>query len=276
MASLNFAVPVDDLYSLQEYEQPIDLQTFKKRLERVRQEIAEPHFESAQIAFEREQFELAGRLLEKVLHLFPKHERALLLSGRIAMEGGQLQRAGGLFQQAVDAWPESADAWYFLGSIHDRMSAALNSAPDLDRAQVAYEKSLELDEQQSLAAYRLAVIHLGQGYTQRAEELLQLAIQSQPGLADAHYLRGEIYLERELYREAESAFEQALWENSEHALSHFGLARLYMVSAGKVRGDPERHWKDFLRLSRGVPSLQRERNLALRIVEEYYPRVLDR
>jgi tetratricopeptide (TPR) repeat protein len=274
MASLNFAVPADELGDLLERAEPMDLWSFRERVSRSRFELARPEYESAVLAIEQGERQEAENHLGRALLLFSGFEEALVLAGRLAMEDGQLGKAKRLFDDAISSNEESAEAWYYLGTVHDFQAKDTNSSSMLERAEEAYERALDLDPQHAGAAFALAVAYLRHGLASRAEELLLTATEEDPEMVEAHYLLGEIYLQRGLNKDAEKAFKAALWEDADHALSHFGLARIYR--GAMERSDARSHWSKFLQLSKDDPSLQREREQAIEIIRRLFPDLLKR
>ena len=122
----------------------------------------------------------------------------------------------------------------------------------------------------------------GRGGLDEAEELLQVAIASRTRFPDAHYTLGEIYLAEESIEDAKAEFEQALWEDEDHVLAHFGLAMVYTLKDQTAfgvlttHGDAAHHWEIFLQRSEGVPSMASQRELAIRIVRQFLPHLLER
>lgn len=272
MADLNFAVPVDQLPGLLRQEGPMDLATFRERVVRARLDLARPLFENAQVAFEQGDVRTASGRLSRALQLFPSYENALLLSGRIRMEAGDLTGAERCFLKTVEANEHSAEGWYRLASLYDVMAADSGSLSLMTRAQSAYERCLDLDARHAPAAYGLALLQLRRGNLAEAEELLRGATESDSGMVEAQTILGLILLERGQTEEAEAAFKQALWENADHALAYFGLARAAMARDETLR-KAAGYWEKFLELSAGDPSLAREREIALRIVERFFPEI---
>lgn len=282
MAGLNFAVPVDGLRALLAQDDAMDLETFGERLDDAQRELARPYFQEGRLAHERGEIEEASYRLDRALHLFPRYEEALLLSGKIAMGQGDLDTAEQRFGVATEVDDYNADAWYLLGQVHQLKAFATGETIELAKAELAFEKALEIDYRHGKAAFGLAVVQYGKGNLDRAEQLLMIAVDSEPGFADAHYALGEIHLRRGQTSEARDAFEKALWEDDSHALSHFGMARLYMGlertpphGALPPYGRAAHHWEEFLRLSEDDPSLAEERDLATLIVRQHFPHLLD-
>lgn len=281
LADLNFAVPVDELDALLAQGGAMDLETFREGVDGVRRELARPHFDEGKMAYERGNLQEAADPLERALQLFPRYVEALVLSGRIAMDAGELQVAETRLTLATEIDDYDADAWYYLGEAHHRMALAGGGAAEISRAEAAFERALQIDARHGKAAFELALLQIRKGELDRAEQLLGSAIESEPGLADAYYALGEVHLHHGRIDKAREAFEMALWKDESHALSHFGLARLYM----KVEGTPDgvvarygrasKHWEEFLRLSEGDPSLAEERRIAISYIKEYFPYLLD-
>jgi tetratricopeptide (TPR) repeat protein len=281
-AGLNFAVPAGELPALLSQDDAMDLETFGERLADAQRELARPCFLDGRLAYERDEFEKARYHLERALQRFPRYEEALLLSGTLAMEAGEIDVAEERFELATQVNEYSADAWYHLGEVHQSKALATGESVELARAEVAFEKALEIDFRHARAAFGLAVVQYGKGELDRAEKLLTIAIDSDPVFPDAHYALGEIRLRRGQINEARDAFENALWEDEDHAPSHFGMARLYMelertppLGAYPPHGRAAQHWEEFLRLSENDPLLAEERDLAILIVKQYFPHLLD-
>lgn len=273
MVDLNFAVPIDAVPGLLREETLMDLLTFQKRVDRSRFDLARPPFEAAQLAFEQGEVETAMRHLRRALLFYPSYEKALLLSGRIRMDEGDLEQAERLFLRAVEANEESVEGWYSLARLYDLMAADSGGLSMMARAQSAYRRCLDLDEGHAGAAYGLALLQMRRGNLIEAEELLRNAIRSDSSLANAQAILGVILLERGQMEESERVLRQAIWEDADHPLAHFGLARVYMARDDRRAAA---HWERFLELSEGEPSLMREREIALRIVELYYPELVGR
>jgi tetratricopeptide (TPR) repeat protein len=156
-----------------------------------------------------------------------------------------------------------------LGTFQDRV----------DR--VRHEPAIEIDYRHGKAALGLAVILFGRGDLDRTEELLAVAIDSQSGVADPHYVLGEIHFLRGQLEDAREAFEKALWEDESHAMSHLGLPRVYILVERSqhgvipLDGEAAHHLEEFLRLSEDDPSLEQERDAAILLIEEQLPDLLD-
>lgn len=282
LADLNFAVPVDGLPALLEETGAMDLATLSERAADARLELARPYLDRAEQAYGRGDLEEAKDQLEQALTLFARYGNALLLAGRMALEEGDLALAEKHFVEAVRAAPSDAEAWYLLGSVYDRAAVERGDPAVLAKAASAYERAVDLDDRHARGALRLAAIRIAQGQLDRAERLLLAAIDAEPGMADAHYLLGEIYLSREDYTTAKKEFESVLWQDENHALGHFGLAKLYTIidlspqGTASPHGRGPHHWGEFLRLSEGDPALAEERQAAIRILEQILPHLLDR
>lgn len=278
---LNFAVPVDALPALLEQNDAMDLLTFRERVDDMRRVLARPLYESAELAYELENIEKAARELERALRIFPRYEDALLLSGSIAKENGQFDVAEKRFKLATEVDPYSADAWYRLGDIHRLQAAGTGVAADLSRAETAFETALELDGRHARAALGVAMIKMLKGSLERAEQLLLSAIDNDPYLAEAYYTLGLLYLQTDRADEALDMLEQARRVNPDHAMTHFGLAILYMnleiatLRSVSQHGRSAEHWREFLRLSEDDPTLADEREAAASHIRRNYPGLLD-
>ncbi len=125
------------------------------------------------------------------------------------------------------------------------------------------------------------MIQVVRGDLDRAEELLHIAIDNDPGLARAYYTLGMLYVGTERVDEAMGVFEQGLRVDPDHALTHYTVAILHMnyelsVLKGPAQhGDAADHWAEFLRLSEGDPALAEQRDTAVFYIRQYYPGLLD-
>lgn len=282
VAGLNFAVPIDDVPALLAEDAAMDLVTFRERVDDVRRELARPYYDDGRNAYDRGNPEEAAKRLEKALRLFPRYEDALLLSGRISLETGRIELAEQRFDQAVKVDRYNPEAWCGLGRTHRVRALADNDTVRLARAEEALERALGIDPRHARAAYELAVIQIARGAVDRARQLLESAVDNEAGFVDALYMLGELHLRLGRPAAAQEQFEKALWDDPDHAPSHFGMARLYMdrertMDGGFARhGRAAHHWERFLELSEGDPSMEEARQVALSVVRQYFPHLLDR
>lgn len=282
LAGLNFAVPIDEVPALLAEDEAMDLDSFRDRLDDVRRELARPHYDDARIAYDRGDPEEAATRLDEALRLFPRYDEALLLSGRISLESGRFELAEQRFDQAVKVDEYSPEAWYWLGRARRALALAGDDALRLAQAEDAFERALGIDSRHARAAYELAMIEIGKGSVERARQLLESAVENEAGFVDALYLLGELHLGMGRPDEAQEQFEKALWEDEDHALSHFGMARLYMErertmdGAVAPHGRAAYHWERFLQLSEGDPAMEEARQVAIFYVKRYFPHLLDR
>jgi len=250
--------------------------TFRDRVDDVRRELARPLYEDGRLAYELGHMRKARRKLERALSLFPRYTEALLLSGTIEMAAGGIDVAEQHFRRATEIDEYSAEAWYGTGRVHHARAMTSDSALEFSKAQAAFEKAIDNDTRHAGASYRLATIQILQGDLARAEQLLTTAIDSDPRLVGAYYALGQVYAQTERVEDGIELLEQALQQDPEHALCHFGLAVLYMndeiatLRGVAQHGRSAEHWKEFLRLSKGDPTLAEERETALYYVNRYY------
>jgi tetratricopeptide (TPR) repeat protein len=278
---LNFAVPTDALVPLLDRNEALDLVTFRERVDDARRELARPIYEDARMDYELDDAPKAGRKLERALKLFPRYVEALVLAGEIALEAGRIDVAEERFRLATEVDEYGVDGWFGLGEALRLQAIEHGSKSEFSGAEAAYSRALEFDDRHARAAYRLAEIQLVRGYHDRAEALLESALDNAPYLADAHALLGQILIESRRFDQAMESFEEALRGDPDHSMSHFGLALLHMreeiaaFNAPSPHGRSADHWREFLRLSEGKPELMEQREAALVQIREYYPFLLN-
>jgi tetratricopeptide (TPR) repeat protein len=103
------------------------------------------------------------------------------------------------------------------------------SSDDAERVHGAFEKFLSLAPNDPRAAYdcALSLMHDPQANDSRIEQLLQHAVQLDPGLADAHYQLGVLYARRRDYQGAAQELETAIRLSPGLREAHYRLAIAY-------------------------------------------------
>ncbi len=151
-------------------------------------------------------------------------------------------------------------AWYLLGSayLNDASQQDADRRPDLDRAEKALRRSLQLDPKFARAHARLAVVLMrdpdarrgakggpgaGRGRLDEARKELDEARRLQPSLRYLHASEGELALVQDRPAEAERLFSQALREEPDQVGLAIGLAQAVLMNKDQKQGDRTRRLK---------------------------------
>ena len=110
------------------------------------------------------------------------------------------------------------------------MSLSAQNRKDYPRAAWMMELALKKAPNEGLFHYQMGRLHWEQGEEQLAMKSLKQASQLNAGLTEAHYVMGQMALQKENYTEAEKLFRKALAADSKHWPSLMGMATVKMKS----------------------------------------------
>ena len=142
----------------------------------------------------------------------PHYQEATMLSDRGAgfLKQGRPQKAVDLLQQALAKVPDLAEAHFNLGLARMRLGqhgAAIGS----------FQRALEIDAQNPVAQFSLAVALRSQHRYSEAVDHLRLAIMQAPNQANYHYQLGETLRATSDFDGALSAFGRTVELDPAHA-----------------------------------------------------------
>ncbi|MFN2387930.1 MAG: tetratricopeptide repeat protein [Thermoanaerobaculia bacterium] len=106
-------------------------------------------------------------------------------------------------ERLVAADPESA-------SLRNDFGNLLAERRFSEQAREQYEKALELDREEFLAAYNLGLLHEAEGKTVRAMAAYKKSIARKPGFPHSHFRLGRLYEKRGWEKSAVSEYAKAL------------------------------------------------------------------
>lgn len=280
---LNFAIPVEALKPLLEQDRGLDLGSFQERADQERSDLAEPHLAEARLALVLGRTEEAERELERALALHPRSVEALLLQAKLLEGHGEIDEAEKFVRRATEADPESAEVWFEFGRFH--LGSGLEEATvrrgdfllegvglKRDLAMKAFRKALEIDDEHAGAAYGIGTILYVEGRYREAITMLSHAAAADPDLLLAGLRLGESYLVLERLAEAQTAYETVLGRDEDYALAHHGMARVFESKLDLMTA--RQHWRRFLELSEGDPSLEALRGRTVLYLERFRPEAL--
>ncbi len=168
---------------------------------------------------ERGEKEKAITYFRKVLELEPGYLGARNNLGAVLAELERPKEAIVELNAVLQASPGYADAYTNLG-------AALLLLEQLEQAEAAYRKNLELQPGNVTGLMGLARTLKKQDRLSEAQTLVDQIVAVVPDMAEVHSLLGEIYLLRECYGEAETAFHNSIELNSGLASAYLGLGQV--------------------------------------------------
>lgn len=288
LMDLNFAIPVEDLEPLLDQRLALDLRSFQMQADGARRSLAEPLLAEARIALELGRPEDAEKALDRALVLHPRFVEALLLQATLLEAAGEREAAeGALIRAAEEGDEESAEAWSRLGELYlgpalrdgniERRGLVITSGGEPlpgDQAMSAFERALEIDEEDARAARGIGKLHFSAGRYRQAVAWLERSLESDPELLDAGVQLGEAHRMLGQLYEAEEAYRDVLREDRDHALAHFGLAHVGMARRDGTLA--REHWREFLELAEADPALEDLRERAIAYLERYMPDVVPR
>jgi|GEM_PF-1295094 len=110
------------------------------------------------------------------------------------------------------------------------MSLAAQSRKDYPRAAWMMELALKKAPNEGLFHYQMGRLYWEQGDGQAALKSLKQASELNAGLTEAHYIMGQMALQKESYSEADKYFRKALTVDGKHWPSLMGMATVKMKS----------------------------------------------
>jgi tetratricopeptide (TPR) repeat protein len=168
----------------------------------LRPEFAEGHRRLGQVYTMAREYALAAASLERARALAPEDPTTLIQLGRLYLTTAEPSHAEAALGEAIRRRPDSAAAHALLGEAWRQEGMAHWPA-----AAREFRRTLELDPANPDAHYRLGWLALQAGRPAEALPHLRQAVQSDPQLAGAWYLRGQAARRLGRHDEAHHAFE---------------------------------------------------------------------
>jgi tetratricopeptide (TPR) repeat protein len=113
------------------------------------------------------------------------------------------------------------------GDEYERLGDALLSKKKLNLAYVHYEKSLQLNHENSRVMYKKGLVLLYANKNNEAIEQFQIVLEKWPDFSPAYEGIGRAYLQKKVYTEAETHFLKALSFNHKLWRSHVYLGYIF-------------------------------------------------
>ena len=145
--------------------------------------------ESLTLAIQNHQknnFEIAQDLYEKILKISPDHFKVIFLLGTLSAQTKNFDRAKQLLQKATQIQPNNADA-------HNNLGSAQKETGENQKAINSYEKAIRINPNYSSAYNNLGTVYKEIGEQQKAISCFEKAIETQPNFRLAHQNLMDIY-----------------------------------------------------------------------------------
>jgi len=192
------------------------------------------------------QLDQAAATAQKAMQMNPADAEAVMLFARTAVQRGQTANAINAWQEWTNAHPNDASAMALLGTLEEANG-------NKQMAQTDYQRSLQIQPRQPIAANNLAYLMLQDGgNVDVALSLAQIARQAMPNspntadtLAWAYYFKGTYGFARDLLEDA-----LKLDPNSPTMQYHLGM----IYSKMQDKGDAALHLKKAMILGHGTPT----------------------
>lgn len=178
------------------------------------------------------QFAQAVAFYQQALEIDPVHEETLYYLGNCFLELGAYPEAIERYRQITELNPQSHRAFSQLGVI---LSTPAPGVPlQFEQARKAFERSMEINQEESGSFLRLGILALNQGRLEQAFEYFGTAAGF--GSPEGHFLAGFVRFREEHYREAVKFFLKVAEMNArEREISGRGV-----LSEGDIRSDSPR------------------------------------
>ena len=186
--------------------------------------------ESLTLAIQNHQknnFEVARDLYEKILKISPDHFKVIFLLGTLSAQTKNFDRAKQLLQKVIQIQPNNVDAHNNLGSVHKETG-------ENQKAIHSYEKVIQINPNYSSAYNNLGAVYKEISKQQKAISCFEKAIQINPNYVEAHNNLGIIFKELEENQKAITCFEKAIQINPNYVEAHNNLG-VVLKAAGEYQ-----------------------------------------
>ncbi len=141
--------------------------------------------------------------------------------GQVAFLEGNLGSAWDLFERAYAEAPEYIDALFNRANTAYRLGRSQEALDD-------FQMCIRKDENYEPALLNAAVVRLERGELAEGKAAIAKVLKLNPNSVDAHHALGRLYLAGKEFRNARSAFREALQRDGEHIPTLLALAKLHI------------------------------------------------
>jgi len=210
----------------------------------------------------RKQFKAAEEDVRKAIALDPQSHLGYVQLGNLRLAQKQYRDAAEAFEHALDRDPNSTDALRGLmnkyleqnqieaalaavnaqivkapgnSSFYDLLGSALgDKKKDLNSAEAAFRKSVELDKSNIDAVIKLAQVQAAKGDLDHAIATCQQAIKDHPRVTQPYILLGGLYESKGDWGKAAEAYQDALDIKPNDPLASNNLANVLLQTGGNL------------------------------------------
>jgi tetratricopeptide (TPR) repeat protein len=184
-----------------------------------------PYFEDLAALYLRlGRTEDAGEVSNRAVALFPNDAKAWILKGDVELRMSAYQKAMESYTHASKLDPSSADVLLDLASLRF-------VAGETEEAVAQYKMGMARFPRDPRFFISCAEVLLGEPDAAKtqlyAKTLLQRAVALDPGSSEAHYQLGQLALQQQRWKDAESEFLLSARSAPDRSKTHFALAQLY-------------------------------------------------
>ena len=178
--------------------------------------------------FVQKNYAAAEKAYRDALDLDPSSTDALrgLMNTFLAQK--QVDKAIGAANSQIAKSPNNSGFYALLGS------ALFKNKKDLNRAEAAFAKSLELDPKNASSAINLGEVQAANGEVDKAISTYQNALKNNPREADFYVLLGELYESKQDWPRAQDAYQNALNLKPQYGLASQKLASVMVRNGGNL------------------------------------------
>jgi tetratricopeptide (TPR) repeat protein len=184
--------------------------------------------------------------------------------GIAATQAGNFDAAVAAFAHAIELNPNCFDCWYNIGY-------AQSQKKDVEKAEAAYKKAIELKADYAAAYQALATLYNNERKFDLAAEMSAKATELEgagggaagAGNADALYNQGVILWNGGKVTEAKKQFQSAIQANPNHAESHYQLG-MALVNEGNL-ADAANEFDAYLKLAPEGPNAAQAKALVTQL-----------
>ncbi|MEO7427248.1 MAG: tetratricopeptide repeat protein [Fibrobacteria bacterium] len=144
--------------------------------------------------------------------------------GQVAFLEGNLASAWDYFERAYSEAPEYIDALFNRANTAYRLGRSQEALDD-------FQMCIRKDENYEPALLNAAVVRLERGELAEGKAAIAMVLKLNPNSVDAHHVLGRLYLAGKEFRNARSAFREALRLDGDHIPTLLALAKLHIQEA---------------------------------------------